>query len=569
MSKTHRFCLSRRSIVIASAVALVTIAGRPAIASLADPATMAPYGCVIAEGHAWNAKAPFGSLKGQIYHPVRGRCLRSSGPPQNSPVVLLLHGNGYSYKEYNYLAQHLAANGFVVVSVESEAYTPPLFCPPLQGACIEDRARKGVLFLELMRKQWAWASQADFSNLGIVGHSQGGEAAVEAARIIRTEMSRLGDPGVGAVVSLAPTDLGVDSISGRRRLVGRDADAFLVLYGSRDEDIKGWNNSSVVPPFILPHATGFALYDRAGSEASLEGIPVSIDAQIYKSMQFMYGANHQRFSNRTGHDLDEQCWPAMPSVQQKHATKGFVNGFLRWWLLHDDTFKLFFDTTLAKPWGLDIYPQYSPGRWNGRRVIDNFQQPGWTSTIGGSVTMGNGPTMTREIVDNAASDPNLLHGPEDGRRLKVTHGDTNPSNLLQWSIPSSQADVASFTHLSVRIGQGYGADSQGIVAVRVRSANAWSPILYTDSYGEIPEPDYYNGYSLCGYLPDRTITHMRTIRIPLEDFNVDLENLRSVQLRFISATTVGTELYIDNLEFVGGTGGLGFGGGTSSIAPPK
>jgi hypothetical protein len=280
-------------------------------------------------------------------------------------------------------------------------------------------------------------------------------------------------------------------------------------------------------------------------------------------MQFLYGGNHQRFSDRDGHDLNETCWPALDSDLQKHATKGFANGFLRWWLLADDSYAFFFDTSLSKPWGLDIYPQWSPGQWGGRRVIDSFQHAGWTSTIGGNVIAGSGPTLTRQIVDNAGSDPNLMHGPEDGQRLLVTHQDTSPSNLLHWVIPASQSDVESFTHLSLRIGQGFGADSEAVVGVRVRSGGVWSPVLSTDSYGEIPEPDYYGGaaiFTLCGFINDRTITHMRTIRIPLEAFGVPLDHLQAVQLRFTSPTTVDTEIYIDNLELVGGNGGGAFGG---------
>ena len=51
---------------------------------------------------------------------------------------------------------------------------------------------------------------------------------------------------------------------------------------------------------------------------------------------------------------------------------------------------------------------------------------------------------------------------------------------------------------------------------------------------------------------DQTVTHMRTIRMRLEDFGVDLNDVRAVQLLFDNASTFGTELYLDNLEFTGG-----------------
>jgi hypothetical protein len=59
------------------------------------------------------------------------------------------------------------------------------------------------------------------------------------------------------------------------------------------------------------------------------------------------------------------------------------------------------------------------------------------------------------------------------------------------------------------------------------------------------------GLHLCDGLPlvpDRTIVHLRTIRIPLSAFGGDLTNLQKVQIRFEDATTQDKILYLDNLE---------------------
>jgi len=67
------------------------------------------------------------------------------------------------------------------------------------------------------------------------------------------------------------------------------------------------------------------------------------------------------------------------------------------------------------------------------------------------------------------------------------------------------------------------------------------------------------GATLCGggFAPDRTIVHLRTIRIPLSAFGGALTDLQRVQIRFDDATTQGKILYLDNLELAGGTALVG------------
>lgn len=242
-----------------------------------DPSTYQPYSCALPQDITYN-DATYGNIQGRVYRPIGGLCSNNTAPPADRPLVLILNGAGYTYFDYDVLARHLAYNGFVSVVVQSDEPNPVLSCNPAGGpTCIEDRARKGLAYLKLFQANWTWAGQVDFTDISVAGHSRGGEAAVEAAAIIRWEEAGLGNPGVRAVVSLAPSDLG--SASGPRRLLGRESPAFLVLYGSRDEQVSGVAASDPAPLF-LPHQTGFALYDRAGTEGSLEGFPISTDNQV-------------------------------------------------------------------------------------------------------------------------------------------------------------------------------------------------------------------------------------------------------------------------------------------------
>ena len=544
-----RFCLS---LVFALLLGL-TAPGGPASALLPpDPSTTQPFPCTTLQTATYN-DATYGSITGRAYWPVAGACVANGAPPAGSPVVLLLNGMGYGYFDYDVLGRHLANNGFVVVIVHADEPDPFISCGGgLAEVCIEDRARKGIAYLKLFRDNWTWAGQADFTDLSVVGHSRGGEAAVEAASLIRWEEPSLGNPGVRAVVSLAPTDIGDNGVSGRRRLLGRESPAFLVLYGSRDEQFGGVNPNPMQPPVFLPHKSPFALYDRAGTEGSLEGIPVSLDNQVEKAMQFLYLANHEQFSDRCGSSVS--CSPVIiPCAQQQKATKGLVNAFLRWKVLGESGYKAWFDGTVLDPWGLYVWPQLSEGKWNSRRVIDNFQDGELgTNTLGGTLTVNGNLTAT--VVDNWETDPRSLHGPEDGERLEVTHSLASPSNILQWSVPLGKGNASSFTHLSFRIGQGYGSDGSARVNVRLRRAGAWSGLVSSETYDIIPEPDHM-GATACELqqsYPDRTVVHLRTVRIPLSAFGGDLTNLQTVQIRFDDVTTEDKVLYLDNLELTGG-----------------
>lgn len=516
-----------------------------------DPSTYQPYSCALPQDITYN-DATYGNIQGRVYRPIGGLCANNTAPPADRPLVLILNGAGYTYFDYDVVARHLAYNGFVAVVVQADEPNPVISCGGAGVICIEDRARKGLAYLKLFQSNWIWAGQVDFTDISVAGHSRGGEAAVEAAEIIRWEEAGLGNPGVRAVVSLAPTDVGDDGLTGKRRLLGRESPAFLVVYGSRDEQVQGVAASDPAP-LALPHPTGFALYDRAGTEGSLEGFPISTDNQVEKAMQFVYMANHEQFSDRCGNPV---CNPSILScANQQKVTKGLVNAFLRWKVLGESGYKDYFNGTVQNPWGLEVWPQLSDGSWNSRRVIDNFQDGEvGTSTMGGALSVNGNLTAT--VVDNWDTDERSLHGPEDGQRLEVTHDLASVSNILQWTIPAGKGNFSGFTHLSFRIGQGYGSVGAAQVKVRIRrGASSWSSLVSSATYGEIPEPDAYtSGLCLSGFYSDRTIVHMRTIRIPLSAFGGDLTDVERVQIRFEDATTQDKILYLDNLEVTGGTG---------------
>ena len=160
-----------------------------------------------------------------------------SAAQSNYPMVMIIHGNGPDggYLGYDYLLDHLAKNGFIAASIHLE--------PGQSGT---DRAR--VCRRHLLILFGMFGSHAA-NNIGIMGHSRGGEAVVIATRLNHQESWGY---NINAVISLAPTNQYTSEHFG-----GAWAKPYLVIYGSLDGDLG----------FVSDN--GFELYDHAK-----DGLPV-------------------------------------------------------------------------------------------------------------------------------------------------------------------------------------------------------------------------------------------------------------------------------------------------------
>ena len=176
---------------------------------------------------------------GAPFHPAVSTC----------PLVLIVHGNHRatlspggppteSYRGFDYLARHLAARGYIAASLDMDQLNGPFGEDAPVNNTISYRARTILAHIARWRAKNMsdplFAGRVDLFRIGLVGHSRGGEAVVEARR--------LGSPygTVAGVASMSPTDWLGDIHFGC---------PYLVTYGSVDGDIIT--------------AEGFKLYDRA------------------------------------------------------------------------------------------------------------------------------------------------------------------------------------------------------------------------------------------------------------------------------------------------------------------
>ncbi len=114
------------------------------------------------------------------------------------PVVLFSHGygrnNGESYLKYSYLLEHLALEGFFVVSIQHELPDDALMT--LGGDIQKNRSpfwERGVKNVQFVLNQLKQLEQLplDFTAVTLIGHSNGGDISALYATRYPTEIERL------------------------------------------------------------------------------------------------------------------------------------------------------------------------------------------------------------------------------------------------------------------------------------------------------------------------------------------------------------------------------------------
>jgi hypothetical protein len=440
------------------------------------------------------------------------------------PVVLVAHGNSPrrdSYKGYDYLLDHLAKNGFIAASYHMNP-----------GMGYLDRAKVAFAHLNELKNDFG-ANMAN--NVGIFGHSRGGEAAAIVPRLNHQQHGQRWN--INAAVSLAPTDATGETLKGRW------ATPYLVLYGSLDGDVAGGYRGRT------KMSTGFAIHDRASGEE--------------KSMIFIYRASHGRFNTVWG-DYDLQLRTigpgekakALPMSAHKKILQGYATGFFRQHLKGETKFRGAF----AGEWtpaaidraaggSVELYSQYQSTT---HEVIDNFEgshpTPDWkTSTIGGTVDDNN--TLPSDPTEDELYnvDP---HSPHDTAGLLLEWDST--SDNLRFTVPAPNRNVKKYKALSFRVTQKVGSSvnpsGEQDLYVTLEDGNGTVRKAKASSFGTIPKPfqRYYNRF---------TKSAMNTIRVPLDAFvikvpgpgPIDLTDVREVRFEFEREPT--GEIEIDSVEF--------------------
>ena len=431
------------------------------------------------------------------------------------PLVVIMHGNSgmdTSYLGYNYLLDHLASWGFVAMSI----YAPV-------GVMIETRARAILAHLNEMAQLNAgpglFQGHVDFGNVGIAGHSRGGEAVVRAAQINTAEGQGWNIRG-GA--SIAPTDY---------HHYGPPGIPLLVIYGANDGDVSGgW-----------PDRTGFNIYDEAGRP---------------RSHVFVYGATHDRFNTEWAsiEAMTELTWDIAPSdipnlislVDHENVAKGYITAFFQACLQGAPQQLAYFSDGLKPSLVADIgiHVSHQPP---GPTVVDAFVQNDPThNALGGGVTGTGLATMAENQLRTL-----------DGHSPHVVAGGnvawTAGGGIYQTAIPAAGMDVSGAAILSFRVSQKYESVDNPVgqpldFHVTLSDASGNSRAIRVSTFTDVPYP-YVRGYDTL------VKSALKSVRIPLASYkianagaqDVDLTKVSSISFTFDTQNT--GEIDIDDIEF--------------------
>lgn len=233
-----------------------------------------------------------GLVKGIVYYPVFFRSSRWN----RVPIVFMAHGNHSradpSYLGYKYFQIQLANIGIIAVSVD---------CNALNGRGgsvrdIEDRVDliidNIVYFQKLDRDPGnTFYEKIYFDNLGLVGHSRGGDAVVMLPTV-----ASLSGVTIRSVLALAPTNF---RYWFGRSTIGPDGYAFMTMLPAGDGDVSDNN--------------GAQFYDRA--------IP-----GLYKSQIYAHFTNHNFFNHEWL--SDDSLWTTpQPAVLQRAEHERILSAY--------------------------------------------------------------------------------------------------------------------------------------------------------------------------------------------------------------------------------------------------
>lgn len=402
-------------------------------------------------------------LAGKIWYPqIEGRC----------PVIFIIHGNHTaatkSYLGYDYIGEYLAENGYIVVSVDER------FCNNyIDGGLTGENDARAVLLLENVRQVLEWNEEEnnplyhriDEENIGLVGHSRGGEAVALAALFNKLEVYPDGGTiplnynfNINTVCAIAPT---ADQYMPADQSVELADVNYFLVQGGMDEDVVSFY--------------GLQTY---------EDVSFSEDSECVKAYMYINNANHGQFNELWGrYDTSKpmsyflNIKPIMEEEKQQAILKHYL--------------KTCFDVTLKKDVTDIGYIKDSSNyeENEGVLVVQDYEL-GYHKTLCDFEEDVDLTTGSNEAVIISVQDMNLWK--EETQNYDITGGDIdNQVVKLGWDI-GSKSQYRLYLNDAIDISRDFSFDIMDVddEAVEDGAYNLLSgKVIFKDIYGEESEVD--------------------------------------------------------------------------------
>jgi hypothetical protein len=455
------------------------------------------------------------------------------------PLIVISHGNGHNYTWYDYLQEHLASYGYIVMSHENATQ------PGIESASTTTlQHTDAIIGQQATIAGGVLSGHIDSGRIAWIGHSRGGEGVTRAYDRI-TDVPPSYSPtffapgSIQLISSISPTDFlgpGSSNVHGAN---------YHFFYGAADGDVDGGPTSDI--------ADGFNVFERA------EG---------FRDSHYLHGVGHNEF-NCCG--LNDAKGPDLIGrTAAQTIAKGYYLAVVKRYLEGSVAAKDFLwrQYERFRPMGalatavVDL--EYKEPASTGKFVIDDYQtQPAiGTSSSGGTVTTNTLNNFEGLLNDANTSFTWLAFNPMNGMTRASTNDatrgtvfDTGPglASFMAWSVVTAGQDFSSKTYLSFRACQGTRhplttaqlGDTSWFVGLRDAAGHSSRFIRFDVYGGGIKKPYQRSGVGLgVGWQNE-----FETVRVRLTDFLtngslLDLGHIASVRFIFGSAFRLG----LDDLE---------------------
>lgn len=469
------------------------------VPSDADPAAAGPYTVARADYDLGDQVETLRGFGGNRKGEMRAAVFLPEDAPGKRPVVVFLHGRheacvggtpssaGWpcgrrqteipSYRGYDAAATALASNGYAVVSVSANAINA------LDGTYADDggalaRGQLVLDHLDLLRRAEAGqesrlspllVGRLDLGDVGLMGHSRGGDGVVRAALL---NEQRAQPFGIRAVMPLAPTDFGRTTLP--------DTDTAVVL-PSCDGDVSDLQGQH----FFDDSRTAYG-------------------DDVLRSSILVMGANHNFFnttwtpgkyplasSDDWWDDTDPVCGTSsststrLSADAQDAVGTSLVSGFFRLTLGGEQQFLSSFDGSGRQPAALGSAELRVTASLPGasRRDLALFTAADRAVTTTGQVTATTCASATDvqakpalpACVASSSNAPDftpawLAPAVPATPALHVVPTRTPTGGQVHVAVPAERGDLSGFSALSVRIAPDDGSRTDADVTLRVRDA---------------------------------------------------------------------------------------------------
>jgi hypothetical protein len=462
----------------------------------------------------------------------------------NHPLVVISHGNGHEYDWYDYLGNHLASWGYVVISHRNETM-------PGVVTAAETTLSNTDVFIGALATigGGAFDGLVDTSRITWIGHSRGGEGVVIAYHTLKgagaTTVSHFDADDIVLISSIAPTLFeGPDTANPE----GVD---YHLMAGSADGDVTGGVNSETLQYFRI----------------FLRGVGDHF-------VTYVQGASHNDF-NCCGSE-DGTWWtvqgpaPLIGRERAQQVAKSYYLALLEHKIRGNEALGEYFGRApeLFRPSAVDaiVSTQLMPSHDRDKFVIDDFQlEPSDAISASGGQVSWTVSNYTEGAMDDANTE--LSWVPSDPMNgMTWSSGDALPERgvvfdfdgdaFLSFEVVPAERDWRDAIWLSLRACQGTRHPNTVALndllsfSVTLVDGQGNESQIGLDNYGRLAEPYARadNGQGM-GW-----VNEFQTVRVRVSDFAkagrpLDLSDITTVRLDVgPSAGSAQGRIGLDDLE---------------------